>query len=201
MSSHTQAASTSVTTSVVVEAPIEKAFFNNGGYDTGGSGAISGQWDALRHVAAQARTMLIEASWCYRFPAREEQRYRARVQGLPEEVRSIAWRAQVRLCSRFRRLAATGSTRYPSVLAAFNTRLARDATTIERVAGLSARDTVETCTPAATATCFIVGWRRAPLDWRFIASGAFFFRFLSKRLYFHTQMQMIAIVCNKIVTA
>ena len=56
----------------------------------------------------QARTMLIEASWCYRLPAREEQRYRARVQGLPEEVRSIAWRAQVRLCGRFRKLAATG---------------------------------------------------------------------------------------------
>ena len=56
----------------------------------------------------QARTMLVEASWCYRLPAREEQRYRARVQGLPEEIRSIAWRAQVRLCGRFRRLAAAG---------------------------------------------------------------------------------------------
>ena len=56
----------------------------------------------------QARTMLVEASWRYRLPAREEQRYRARVQGLPEEIRSIAWRAQVRLCGRFRRLAAAG---------------------------------------------------------------------------------------------
>lgn len=42
-----------------------------------------------------------------RVPAREEQRYRARVQGQPEEIRSIAWRAQVRLCGRFRKLAAT----------------------------------------------------------------------------------------------
>src|ERR1700751_3490356 len=83
-----------------------------------------------------------------------------------------------------RRLAATGSTRYPSVLAAFNTRLATDGTTIEHVAGLSARDTVETCTRAASATCFIVGCRRAPLDWRFIASGAFLFWFPQKRPYF-----------------
>src|ERR1700740_1583225 len=74
-----------------------------------------------------------------------------------------------------RKLAATGSTRYPSVWAAFNTGLVTDGTTIERVAGLSARDTVETWTPAASATCFIVGWRRAPLDWRFIASGGFLF--------------------------
>src|ERR1700756_4007485 len=82
------------------------------------------------------------------------------------------------------RLAATGSTRYPSVLAAFNTRLARDGTTIELVAGLSARDTVETCTPATSATCFIVGCRRAPLDWRFIALRALLSRFLRKRPQF-----------------
>jgi hypothetical protein len=86
-------------------------------------------------------------------------------------------------------------------LAAFNTRLATDGTTIERVAGLSARDTVETCTRAASATCFIVGWRRAPLDWRFIASGAFFFSVSAEETLFRTQTQMIAIVCNKIVTA
>src|ERR1700741_2624117 len=92
------------------------------------------------------------------------------------------WERQVR------RFAAPGATRYPSVLAAFNTRLATDGTTMERVAGLSARDTVETCTPAASATCFIVGWRRAPLDWRFIASGAFLFSVPAEETLFRTQM-------------
>jgi transposase len=71
----------------------------------------------------QARTMLVEASWCYRLPAREEQRYRARVQGLPEEIRSIAWRAQVRLRGRFRRLAAAGKPP-PKVTAAIARELA-----------------------------------------------------------------------------
>ena len=72
------------------------------------SGARVRRGAITRTGNGQARTMLVEASWCYRLPAREEQRYRARVQGLPEEIRSIAWRAQVRLCGRFRRLAAAG---------------------------------------------------------------------------------------------
>jgi transposase len=57
---------------------------------------------------AHARTMLIEAGWSYRLPAREAARYRTRVEGLPDEVRAVAWRAQVRLCQRFRRLMAAG---------------------------------------------------------------------------------------------
>jgi hypothetical protein len=31
-----------------------------------------------------------------------------RLEGLPQIVRDIAWKAQVRLCSRYRRLVATG---------------------------------------------------------------------------------------------
>ncbi|TWI33094.1 transposase IS116/IS110/IS902 family protein [Mesorhizobium tianshanense] len=46
----------------------------------------------------EARAMLVEAAWSYRLPAREERRYRMRVEGLPEESRSIGWKAQARLC-------------------------------------------------------------------------------------------------------
>ena len=55
----------------------------------------------------EARAMLVEAAWSYRLPAREERRYRARVEGLPDEVKAIAWKAQVRLCQRYRMLAAS----------------------------------------------------------------------------------------------
>ena len=55
-----------------------------------------------------ARTMLVEAAWAYRLPAREERRYMDRVEGLPEDVRAVGWKAQVRLCHRFRRLSAAG---------------------------------------------------------------------------------------------
>jgi transposase len=40
-----------------------------------------------------------------------------RLQGLPVEIRDIAWKAQVRLCARYRRLAAKGKP-LPLVVAA-----------------------------------------------------------------------------------
>jgi transposase len=57
---------------------------------------------------AYARSMLVEAGWCYRFPAREERRYLERVAGLSDEIRRIGWQAQVRLCRRYRHLSAAG---------------------------------------------------------------------------------------------
>jgi transposase len=44
----------------------------------------------------------------YRYPARASGTLRARLEGLPKPVRDIAWKVQVRLCARYRRLAATG---------------------------------------------------------------------------------------------
>jgi transposase len=55
-----------------------------------------------------ARRMLTEAAWSYRLPARVSRRLRDRQQGLPQKVWEIAWKAQVRLCSRYRRLVARG---------------------------------------------------------------------------------------------
>lgn len=55
-----------------------------------------------------ARQMLTEAAWSYRMPARVSRRLRDRQQNLPEKVWQIAWKAQVRLCARYRRLVARG---------------------------------------------------------------------------------------------
>ena len=41
----------------------------------------------------------------------------ARLEGLPKLVRDIAWKAQVRLCARYRRLSARGK-KLPIVVAA-----------------------------------------------------------------------------------
>lgn len=72
------------------------------------SGARTHRGRITRAGNAQARTTLVEAGWSYRLPAREERRYRERVADLPEDVQAIGWKAQVRLCQRFRRLSATG---------------------------------------------------------------------------------------------
>ena len=56
----------------------------------------------------RARRALIEAAWTYRYPARVSETLRARLEKLPKPVRDIAWKAQVRLCARYRRLSAAG---------------------------------------------------------------------------------------------
>jgi transposase len=55
-----------------------------------------------------ARRLLIEAAWCYRFPARVSRELRLRQEDQPKPIRDIAWKGQVRLCARYRRLARTG---------------------------------------------------------------------------------------------
>jgi transposase len=51
-----------------------------------------------------ARRMLIEAAWSYRFPARISRELLLRQEGLPKAVRDVAWKAQQRLCRRYRKL-------------------------------------------------------------------------------------------------
>ena len=50
----------------------------------------------------------MEAAWSYRFPPRMSAELRKRNQGVSEEVQRIAWKAQRRLNSRYRRLLARG---------------------------------------------------------------------------------------------
>jgi transposase len=56
----------------------------------------------------RARRVLIEGAWSYRLPARVGEALRSRIAKLPKAVREIAWKAQVRLCARYRRLIAAG---------------------------------------------------------------------------------------------
>jgi transposase len=57
---------------------------------------------------AHARRVLVEGAWAYHYPARVSAEILERQQNLPEPVREIAWKAQVRLCKRFRALTARG---------------------------------------------------------------------------------------------
>ena len=65
----------------------------------------------------RARRVLIEGAWSYRYPARVSETLRARIEGLPKAIRDIAWKAQIRLCARYRRLSAAGK-KTPVVIAA-----------------------------------------------------------------------------------
>ena len=63
-----------------------------------------------------ARRMLIEAAWSYRFPARISRELLLRQEQLPKSIRDIAWKAQERLCRRYRKLAQAG--KLPTVITA-----------------------------------------------------------------------------------
>ena len=64
-----------------------------------------------------ARRALIEAAQAYSFPARVTRALRKRQEGLSREVKEISWKAQVRLCGRFRKLIARGKNRNRTVTA------------------------------------------------------------------------------------
>jgi len=56
----------------------------------------------------QVRRVLLEAAWNYRFPARVSRALQIRQERQPARIRQIAWRAQLRLSHRYRRLTARG---------------------------------------------------------------------------------------------
>jgi transposase len=57
---------------------------------------------------AHLRRIAVEAAWSYRHRPAIGPRLRKRLEGVPEPIREIAWKAQVRLFKRYARLAAAG---------------------------------------------------------------------------------------------
>src|SRR5438094_4052 len=55
-----------------------------------------------------ARRALVEGAWAYRYPAKVSRHLQLRLENVPAEVRAIAWKAQLRLCKRYRLLSARG---------------------------------------------------------------------------------------------
>ena len=74
----------------------------------------------------------MEGAWSYRHPARITETIRVRLENLPKAVRDIAWKAQVRLSARYRRLIAAGK-RAPVAVAAIAREMAAFLWAIGRV--------------------------------------------------------------------
>ena len=77
------------------------------------SGATRHQGGITKTGNGRARRALIEAAWAYRFNAKVSEQIRKRIEGLPRPIQDIAWKAQLRLCRRFRRLISRG--KHPNV--------------------------------------------------------------------------------------
>jgi transposase len=63
------------------------------------------------------RALLFEAAWCYRGPAKIGEFMLRRLPDVPQPVKDIAWKAQVRLCGRYRRLVGRGKKSQVAVTA------------------------------------------------------------------------------------
>lgn len=72
------------------------------------SGTCRTQGSITKTGNTHVRRILIESAWCYRYSARLSRPVVERQLTQPKAVRDIAWRAQLRLCSRYRRLCGRG---------------------------------------------------------------------------------------------
>jgi transposase len=63
---------------------------------------------------SHARRMLVEGAWAYRYPAKVSRHMQLRLEQQPKVIQDISWKAQVRLCKRYRRLASRG--KHPNVV-------------------------------------------------------------------------------------
>src|SRR5262249_36106851 len=72
------------------------------------SGAHRHQGGITKAGNGHARRALVEGAWAYRYPAKVSRHLQLRLEKVPTDVRAIAWKAQLRLCKRYRLLTARG---------------------------------------------------------------------------------------------
>jgi transposase len=64
-----------------------------------------------------ARRALVEGAWAYRYPAKVSRHLQLRLEKQSKAIQDISWKAQVRLCKRYRRLVARGKNANQVVVA------------------------------------------------------------------------------------
>jgi transposase len=66
---------------------------------------------------SHVRRVLVESSWCYRFPARMTKHLRSKAKPASAAVQAIAWKAQKRLCGRYQHLNNQGKLKVQTCVA------------------------------------------------------------------------------------
>jgi transposase len=72
------------------------------------SGSSRRQGGITKSGNPRARRVLIEGAWAYRYPAKISAHIQRRIDKLPKIAQDIGWKAQLRLCKRYRRLIGRG---------------------------------------------------------------------------------------------
>jgi transposase len=97
----------------------------------GYSGLVASEYSSGGHIQrgritktgnAHLRRVIVEASWAYQHKPWLGGWLAKRQQGLDEETKAIAWKAQWRLCTRYKKLAAKGKNK-PQIVTAIGREL------------------------------------------------------------------------------
>jgi transposase len=72
------------------------------------SGEQRRQGSSTKAGNTHARRVLVEGAWAYRYPAQVSRHLQLRLEKQPKVIPDISWKAQVRLCTRYRRLVSRG---------------------------------------------------------------------------------------------
>lgn len=75
------------------------------------SGGTRHQGGITKTGNGHARRVLVESAWSYRYPARKTRVIQRRAERTAPEVQAIAWKAQKRLCARYRHLIEGGKNK------------------------------------------------------------------------------------------
>ena len=81
------------------------------------SGARRPQGSITKSGKTHARRALVEGAWTYRYPAKVSRHLQLRLEKLPKAIQALSWKAQVRLCKRYRQLMAKGKNAHQVVVA------------------------------------------------------------------------------------
>jgi transposase len=72
------------------------------------SGAQRRQGSITKAGNSHARRALVEGAWVYRYPAKVSRHLQLRLEKQPKTIQDISWKAQLRLCKRYRRRVSRG---------------------------------------------------------------------------------------------
>ena len=81
------------------------------------SGGRRQQGSMTKTGHSHARRALVEGAWAYRYPAKVSRHLQLRLEKLPAAIQAISWKAQGRLCKRYRHLMAKGKNANQVVVA------------------------------------------------------------------------------------
>jgi transposase len=81
------------------------------------SGGRRQQGSITKTGNTHARRALVEGAWAYRYPAKVSRHLQLRLEKRPTAIQAISWKAQVRLCKRYRQLMAKGKHAHHVVVA------------------------------------------------------------------------------------